>query len=258
MPAGICAPKRFMTMTRSKATTQALTVFSAVQRGAGAAAAAAAAPLEAPPKATRHSMARSRGLRLRGGVRRMPASLETLSPIDGCCAGKAACRAAPDAHKSHFIKTMIRIELPALPRKPLPPSWPAASGGRPAPEEGEAAHVLGALPHRLQVLLDQLLAVSLAGQQAPHRRREGGVKLPAPRRGDQQPGELVPIAEPPQELGVEERRQLRIAAHRRLRPAIGAHQLAAQGRPGGALLGTTDAVDAGQELRGADRLAQRL
>src|SRR5258707_15688484 len=94
MPAGICAPKRFMTMTRSKATTQALIVFSAVHRAAGggeaaAGTVAAAAVAAAAQARTRGSTARTRGLRLRAGTavaagaRRIPASLENRSAVTG-------------------------------------------------------------------------------------------------------------------------------------------------------------------------------
>src|SRR5579864_633717 len=76
MPLGSCAPNRFMTMTRSKATTQVLTVFSSVQRGGGAAGAAAVAA--DARKSTRTPA--MKGLR----IRFIAASLEEPLLVCGC------------------------------------------------------------------------------------------------------------------------------------------------------------------------------
>src|ERR1700726_1819467 len=200
-----------MTMTRSKATTQALTVFSAGPRPAGAAGGSAAAA--AAPARTRVSTARNKGLRLRAGARRIAASLENRSAVSGRCVGNAARRPGPGGHKCHFRKTMIRISLPVLQRKPLTAltaigaGWRRCGGAarpRAAPggavEEGEAAQLLGAVPGRRQVLLDQLLAVPPAGEEPAHRRREGRLELGAAPRGEEQAGDVVPVAEAPQEL----------------------------------------------------------
>src|SRR5579864_7122605 len=105
MPAGICAPNRFITITRSKAITQALTVFSAVQRAAGGGGAAAgmagsAAAAAAAAASTAIGMARIRGLRLRAGARRIPASLENRVAVTGRRVDNAARRPGPGGHKT--------------------------------------------------------------------------------------------------------------------------------------------------------------
>src|SRR5579864_2753440 len=123
---------------------------------------------------------------------------------------------------------MIRISLPLFRRKTPAPSWPCVPYGPRVPrapacgavEECEAAELLGAVPRCRQVLLDQLLGVPPAAEEPAHRRREGGLVLAAGRRGDEQAGDVVPVAEPPHEPRVEEPCQPRVAAHRRLRPAI--------------------------------------